>query len=762
MYKLFLAIRYLRKRRISLLSVMGVAFGVLTLLTVTSIMGGFARDLRARIRGMTAHITVSGSRSRMSPIENWEEIAKQIKAAAPDEVIAVAPQIEWPIMISKGPKPAMLVGIVPELEKQVSGFEEHLLDGHPPDFSNFTGRKLPDGWGPCIIGSGVLGGHQNKDVIFICNGPGSNASAVACLPVVNPKDKYTVIAGNSHFTGDLNSGGEEREAHAAAKWLASRADAGVPDWAPAFEEAFGLVGYDTKGEDRPVWVILLSASAPPPDAIRSAFNRLPVGKRRWLRVPSGTEMLQEPGVEKARNVNILVIEPGPKAKMDMVDSVENPYVGIGISVTTITPEDARGGGIARRITPTDAKFAIVGAFNSGMNEYDTQIIYAPLEYAQILLRECRLDPDSKLPVLDGNGKPLDGRVNRLRVRVKDFDDAEAIALRISKGLKNRFDVTTWQQEKSTLLQAVAVERTLNGVILFFIILVAAFSILAILSMLHDDFPDRGCRHRRSRLRPRRRHREIHPRPPEPARGLDLRPHRLVPVPQEHLPARPHPAPGGRAGLGARHRRHARRLPPRRLLARLEGRPSQPDRGAALRMSGFLDAKDVRREFQIGDRTISVLRGIDLSVEPGDVVAIVGPSGAGKSTFLHILGLLDRPTSGSIEFKGKSFSDLGDGERARMRNSTFSFVFQFYHLLPELTAIENVVMPIMIQSSIFAWPIARREARHRATELLERMGMGKRLKHVPGALSGGERQRVAIARALMTNPEVVFCDEPTGN
>jgi len=180
------------------------------------------------------------------------------------------------------------------------------------------------------------------------------------------------------------------------------------------------------------------------------------------------------------------------------------------------------------------------------------------------------------------------------------------------------------------------------------------------------------------------------------------------------------------------------------------------------MSGFLDARDIRREFQIGDRTLPVLRGIDLSVEPGDVVAIVGPSGAGKSTFLHILGLLDKPTSGSVLFKGTPYSDLSDGERARMRNSTFSFVFQFYHLLPELTALENAIMPIMIQSSILKWPLARGAARRKAKELLDRMGMGSRLHHVPGALSGGERQRVAIARALMTNPEVVFCDEPTGN
>jgi lipoprotein-releasing system ATP-binding protein len=180
------------------------------------------------------------------------------------------------------------------------------------------------------------------------------------------------------------------------------------------------------------------------------------------------------------------------------------------------------------------------------------------------------------------------------------------------------------------------------------------------------------------------------------------------------------------------------------------------------MSGFLEARDVRRDFRIGERTLPVLRGIDLAVEPGEVVAIVGPSGAGKSTLLHILGLLDKPTSGLVSFKGQPYSSLSDGQRAKIRNSTFSFVFQFYHLLPELTALENATMPMMIRSSSLGWPLARREARARAKDLLERMGLGPRLRHVPGSLSGGERQRVALARALITQPEVVFCDEPTGN
>ncbi len=180
------------------------------------------------------------------------------------------------------------------------------------------------------------------------------------------------------------------------------------------------------------------------------------------------------------------------------------------------------------------------------------------------------------------------------------------------------------------------------------------------------------------------------------------------------------------------------------------------------MNDFLRVENVVKDYPSGDSTLRVLRGVTLSIEPGKITAIVGPSGAGKSTLLHIMGFLDRPTSGNVVWRGRSLSGIDRVEQARVRNEAFGFVFQMYHLLPELTAFENTLVPLMIRHSTNAWLGSRARIRGRARDLLARLGLSDRLHHRPSQLSGGERQRVAIARALAGDPEVVFCDEPTGN
>ena len=155
-------------------------------------------------------------------------------------------------------------------------------------------------------------------------------------------------------------------------------------------------------------------------------------------------------------------------------------------------------------------------------------------------------------------------------------------------------------------------------------------------------------------------------------------------------------------------------------------------------------------------TLEVLRGIDLDIARGEVVAIVGPSGAGKTTLLQILGTLSRPDTGSVEIDGQSVGDLKPAELVKLRNRKIGFVFQFHHLLPEFTALENVMIPALIAHR------SRTEAEKRAVELLELLGVGHRGSHKPAELSGGEQQRVAVARALMNDPAVIFADEPSGN
>ena len=221
-------------------------------------------------------------------------------------------------------------------------------------------------------------------------------------------------------------------------------------------------------------------------------------------------------------------------------------------------------------------------------------------------------------------------------------------------------------------------------------------------------------------------------------------------------------------------------------------PTAPKADAAI-----LRAKGLRKTFRMGDSTVEVLKHADLTLKPGEFVAIEGRSGSGKSTLLHILAGLDAPDAGSVELEGLDIAPLSmaaerrmrmiripflapvnwllhlaqltllalnrsDRKLARIRNTQFGFVFQFYHLLPELNVLENAMLGPMIENSWLGFRSRRNALRERATSLLEELGLGHRLKHRPNQLSGGERQRVAIARALMNSPRILFADEPTGN
>jgi lipoprotein-releasing system ATP-binding protein len=177
---------------------------------------------------------------------------------------------------------------------------------------------------------------------------------------------------------------------------------------------------------------------------------------------------------------------------------------------------------------------------------------------------------------------------------------------------------------------------------------------------------------------------------------------------------------------------------------------------------ILSARGIQRSFRMGDSVVQVLKGCNLTLREGEFVAIEGRSGSGKSTLLHIMGALDECEGGAVEFEGQDFTQMSSTHRSWLRNKKFGFIFQFYHLLPELNVLENTLLAAMIENSWLAFRSNRKALHARAVELLEQLGLSHRLKHRPSQLSGGERQRVAIARALMNNPRVLFADEPTGN
>jgi len=171
---------------------------------------------------------------------------------------------------------------------------------------------------------------------------------------------------------------------------------------------------------------------------------------------------------------------------------------------------------------------------------------------------------------------------------------------------------------------------------------------------------------------------------------------------------------------------------------------------------------IEKSYRKAEHKISVLRGVEISVRKGEFLSIVGQSGCGKSTLLHLLGLLDPPDVGEVLLDGERIDDLPAKTRDQLRNRVFGFIFQFYHLLPELNLLENVTVPLMIRHTLLEFWQKRREVRQQAREIIAKVGLGHRLMHKPSELSGGELQRAAIARALIANPDILLADEPTGN
>lgn len=174
------------------------------------------------------------------------------------------------------------------------------------------------------------------------------------------------------------------------------------------------------------------------------------------------------------------------------------------------------------------------------------------------------------------------------------------------------------------------------------------------------------------------------------------------------------------------------------------------------MNKVMECRDIVKTYTDGSRVLQILTGVNLEIYSGEILAISGPSGVGKSTLLHLMGTLDTPTSGEIYFQDNAYSKMSNADKYKLRNEHIGFVFQFYHLLPEFTALENVMMPALCKGK------GKQECLNRAEELLEKVGLKERITHKPGQLSGGEQQRVAIARALFNKPSVILCDEPTGN
>ncbi len=443
MYKLFISLRYLRTTRVAVLPIACVTIGVVALLLVTSVMGGFSRDLRARIRGTTSHIAVLGMGGTRNPFGDWEKIAEVLRGVP--GVVGVAPHLEWPVLAGQRLEEAQLIGIDPSLESKVGEFGDSLLDGKTCDFTLDGVNQDPPG---AIVGCDMIGHYRSRDTVIVLDKSDAVGGEKAfndarylvrsVLHLQNHGDRFALLA----FGGGL----EEMPGA-----LVER-DARTVEKAGSFLDRLALGGEPNTLQ-----------------ALHRAMSLHPPGDRtfRIVVVSSGKGASRVSGIlnsEKGRDfwgTTVEEVDALGTNELDVRQRLTGAYRGIPVNLVS-------GRLAAGNFISVHQQLTVVGLFKSGMAEYDSNYIYVPLQVAQKMLG-------------------VEGKVNRLCVAVDDFERAGEVRDKVKEALSaagyDRMNAITWEVEKSSFLRAVALERGVTTILIGCVIVVAGFCVLAIMLML---------------------------------------------------------------------------------------------------------------------------------------------------------------------------------------------------------------------------------------------------------------------------------------
>ncbi|WP_372370886.1 ATP-binding cassette domain-containing protein [Candidatus Uabimicrobium sp. HlEnr_7] len=756
----FISLRYIKTRKVTRFAIGGIAIGVMVLLVVISVMDGFIKEFKSRLQGALSDVIITVRAHQM----NYNQIEDIVKKHP--NVHSCSPHLDGLVLIGTGRFYAggMVLGIDYEKEYEVGKLNEYLVTSYKSQKLRVErifeenvqrSRKMQVSW---VVKAGEV---VAEDGLFPAG------TRIICEKIIKYKNKD-------------------------------------PESKNDIPPSMSLIAYTFNSENK----IIFIEDDLPLDELENVARLSEEGKLKWqqyfsdmskyfrnrklneymahfdknLRTYNG-EMLGDVDPQNPFKTE----EEGVRPVIMGYELMKNLQLKRGDEIGLMTGKRDE---TQDELKPITRKFVVVGSFRSGWQEIDARLCYT---------RRSDLRGFIDWP----------NDVKEVCVALKDATLAEETKYDIydmlnKSHLNATFSVERWEDRRRTFLSAIQLERTVMYYILFFIVLLAVTMIMIILVLLvKEKTKDIGILRSMGassneimwiflyngilisflgavigcllgsyisinvnviadfifeatgfRVFPR----DIYYLDQIPSE-LNLMsivwivsPTLIFSVIFCAVPARAASKMTCVEALvgGKRDKNASRRVRGRKNLeiSRIHNE--------------FFSTKRLTKEYQMGSQKLRILDDVNFKASPGKMTAIIGPSGAGKSTLLHLLGMLDTPTSGHIYLDGIDLESLSQSQRCKILNTKIGFIFQFYHLFPEFTALENVLLATMVRYDIFSWQTAKKQKKQEAIDLLTRFGLADRLSHLPDQLSGGERQRVAIARALINNPQIVLCDEPTGN
>jgi lipoprotein-releasing system ATP-binding protein len=758
MYKFVIALRYIRSRLITIFSILAVALGVMVLVVVLAVMDGFKKEFVFRLQGSLSHIIMTVR----TPEYNYSDIEKKVITAP--HVVACSPHLNGLVLIGTGRYYAggMVIGIDYDKEQQVGKLDEYLVSAYK-EHKLCTEELLEDNvrriyreklsWQ--VLGAQRATGNTPLTRV-ICQETREYVSNDDTPNKFQPYRRFVAYTIDNYGKVVLLEPDLPNEVKDNMPALPQQE---MQSWQAYFDNLAKLLD----DRDLPGYLAHFSPHMKNSAGCLDLSKPLePLDDDRPLLM--GYELMRQLGLKRGDPVSLMT---GTRDKDGKLQAVSR-------------------------------KFIVVGAFKSGWQEIDVRLVYA---------RRSDLLPDKDDPS-DKGFLDVTNDVSEICVALDDPQHADKTKKHLEKTLNDvpfmkKFIIERWEDRRRTLLAAIRLERNIMAIILSLIVILAVATIMIILIlMVSQKVKDIGIlkamgaadngimgifvsngffislfgsiigtvagisfalninwvadliyENTGFRVFPR----DVYYLDQIPCE-ISYPNIAVIVVVTLVLSLLACLIPALKAARMDVVEALNSEVPSLRWWHRLVRDTPIPDKAR----NAFFYVDNVTREYVMGPHTLRILQGIKLEVQRGEILAIVGTSGAGKSTLLHIMGLLDTPTEGTVYLNGQNLHLLPRNAQACVRNINMGFIFQFYHLLPEFSALENVLMASLIRHSVWTWPYSKRAEQARAAELLYKVGLGERLIHLPRELSGGERQRVAIARALMNEPQIVFCDEPTGN